>query len=41
MKDEIKLLIAFFVIVVLDLLVIGGFFWKAHPNFAEWYKHLK
>jgi hypothetical protein len=41
MNDEIKLLIAFFVIVVLDLLVIGGFFWKAHPNFIEVYKHLK
>jgi hypothetical protein len=29
------------VLLLLDLLIIGGIFWKGHANFIELYKHLK
>jgi hypothetical protein len=41
MRDEIKLLIAFLVLIMLDLSLVGLFIHKAHPNFTEWYGHLK
>jgi hypothetical protein len=41
MRDEIKLLIVFLVLILLDLSLAGLFILKAHPNFSEWYSHLK
>ena len=29
------------VLVLFDLLIIGGILWKGHANFIELYKHLK
>ena len=40
-KDHKYLLISFLTLVALDLLGMVLFFYKAHPNFTEWYKHLK
>ena len=36
-----QLIIVLFILVFLDLMVIGGILWKGHANFIEVYKHLK
>jgi hypothetical protein len=41
MTDKTKLIIMLSVLVVLDLLVIGGILWEGHANFPELFKHLK
>ena len=41
MSDKTKVVIMLSVLVVLDLVVIGGILWKGHANFPELIKHLK
>ena len=40
MSDKTKLIIFLFVLVGLDLLVIGGILWHGKANFADLIKHL-
>ncbi len=42
MKGETTpIIIVLAILLLLDLLIIGGIFWKGHANFIELYKHLK
>jgi hypothetical protein len=39
-NNHIPLSILLLILVLLDLLMIGGILWKGHANFIEVYKHL-
>lgn len=39
-KDTLYLTLALFILVLLDLLVIGGILWKGQANFIAVYDHI-
>ena len=40
-SNTVPIVILLTVLVLFDLLIIGGILWKGHANFIELYKHLK